>query len=72
MDEEVNLSEVFDNNYRRGGGQDAPQIELSWQGWESTSGTPADTPESVSADKLERSGKALSLALMILGRETEY
>lgn len=72
VDEVVDLGDVFDNNPRRGGGQDAPQIELSWQGWQSTGGTPADTPEAVSEDKLERAGKMLTLALMILGRETEY
>ncbi len=50
------------------GGQQTPQIELSWQGWDVT----ADTLEAISVDKLKKSGRALSLALMILGRETEY
>jgi hypothetical protein len=42
VDEAVNLGDLLDNNFRRGGGQDAPQIELSWQGWGTTRGTPAD------------------------------
>ena len=53
-------------------GQDVPHVGLSWEGWRSTSHTSADTPESVSEDKLERAGRALSLALMILGRERQY
>jgi ABC-type dipeptide/oligopeptide/nickel transport system permease component len=72
VDEVVNLAELFDNNPWRGGGQDAPEIQLSWQGSTSTSGTPTDVVEAISADRLEQAGKAVSLALMILGRETEY
>jgi hypothetical protein len=53
-------------------GVDAPLVRLSWEGWEKTSRTPADTIDNVSADNLERAGKTLALALMVLGRETTY
>ena len=59
-------------NAARGQGQEAPQIGLSWQGWEADRGTPQDIPDRISASKLEQAGRMLSLALMILGRETEY
>ena len=36
------------------------------------SGTPDDTLASISPQNLEDAGRALSLALMILGRETDY
>jgi hypothetical protein len=62
---------VFDDNPFQGG-QEAPQIAISWAGWQATSGTPADTVEAISVDNLEKAGRALSLALMILGRETQY
>jgi peptide/nickel transport system permease protein len=71
VDEAVDLSMVFDNNPLRGG-QEAPQIVISWAGWQATSGTPADTVDAISVDNLEKAGRALSLALMILGRETQY
>jgi hypothetical protein len=71
VDEAVDLSMVFDN-YPFRGGQEAPQIAVNWDGWQTTSGTPADTLDKISGDKLEKAGRAVSLALMILGRETEY
>jgi hypothetical protein len=71
VDEGMDLRLVFENA-ARGRGQDAPQIGLSWQGWESDRGTSHDTPDKISASKLEEAGRTLSLALMILGRETEY
>jgi hypothetical protein len=33
---------------------------------------PTDSLEAISKDKLERAGRAVALALMILGRETQY
>ncbi len=71
VDEPVDLSVVFDNT-ALGRGQDAPQIRLNWEGWEATSGTPEDTPDTISEDTLEKAGRSLSLALMIMGRETQY
>ena len=70
--EPVDISIVFEEREFREGGQEAPHIGLSWKDWEKTSRQSADTPEAISEDKLERAGRALTLALMILGRETEY
>jgi len=70
--EDVDISIVFEERSRSAGGQEAPQVGLHWDGWEATSGLPTDTPESVSANRLERAGRVLSLALMILGRELHY
>ena len=66
------ISIVFEERDRRAGGQEAPQVGLSWEGGELTFRRPADTLASVSEDKLEQAGRALMLALMILGRETQY
>lgn len=71
VDEAVDLSLVFnDSRFQRG--QEAPQIGLSWAGWQASSGQPGDTVDTISAEKLEKAGRTLSLALMIMGRETEY
>jgi len=69
--EAVDISIVFEEG-SDAGSQEAPRVGLSWEGWEATSRLPTDTPESVSADRLERAGRVLSLALMILGRELHY
>jgi hypothetical protein len=70
--EPVDISIVFEERSPSEGGQEAPNIGLSWQGWEETARLTRDTLESVSADKLQRSGRVATLALMILGRETQY
>jgi len=49
-----------------------PTVRLYWEGWQETSRRPEDTLENVSPDKLEQAGRTLALALMVLGRETEY
>jgi len=40
--------------------------------WEKTSHRPTDTLDAISTDRLEQAGRALTLALMIMGRETRY
>jgi peptide/nickel transport system permease protein len=70
--ESVDMSIVFDDPEYWESGSEAPYIGLSWEGWEATSRLPADTPESISEDKLEQAGRTLALALMIMGRETNY
>jgi peptide/nickel transport system permease protein len=67
--EAVDLSIIFDD---RGRGQEAPYVRLSWDGWEETSRRPTDTLENISSGSLEKSGRMISLALMILGREINY
>jgi hypothetical protein len=70
--EAVDISIVFEEKSRREGGQEAPEVVLAWEGWQDTSRLPTDTPETLSPEKLERAGRALTLALMIVGRETRY
>ncbi len=71
-DEPVDFTQVFAERSARESGQEAPQIMLHWEGWEKTALTPADTPDTISAETLQKSGRALTLSLMILGREAEY
>lgn len=68
----IDISIVFEEKSRWEGGQEAPEIVLTWEGWEATSRQAADTVEALSQDKLERAGRALTLALMVLGREVKY
>jgi hypothetical protein len=70
--EPVDLSIVFDRSQTRSGGQDAPMVGVRWSGWEQTAHTAADTLEAVDEDKLQRAGETVALALMVLGRETDY
>jgi len=70
--EPMDISIVFEDKGFLEAGQEAPNVGLSWDGWEETSRLPMDTLETISADKLESAGRALTLALMILGRETQY
>jgi hypothetical protein len=68
----VDISVVFDEGEANDPGEEAPSIGVSWESMELTSYTIGDDISSISADNLERAGRALSLALMILGRETDY
>jgi ABC-type dipeptide/oligopeptide/nickel transport system permease component len=67
--EMVDLSIIFDD---RGRGQEAPYVRLSWDGWEDTSRQPTDTIDIISPANLEKAGRVISLALMLLGREINY
>ena len=69
--ERVDISIVFEDRTLNDGGEEAPRIGLLWDGWDTTSGTVLDTYENISVVHLEESGETLSLALMILGRETQ-
>ena len=68
----VDMSIVFDSGSVSDSGEEAPGIGLNWGDWTKTSHTPQDTFDSLSVDHLESAGKALNLALMILGREINY
>jgi hypothetical protein len=70
--EPIDMSIIFEERSFLEGGQEAPQVGLSWQGWEELARRPSDTIETISDDKLEQAGQTLSLALMIMGRETQY
>ena len=72
VEDAVDMSVLFAAKTARDSGQESPDITLSWQGWEKTSRTPSDTINTISRTKIEKAGLALALALMILGRETNY
>ena len=69
--ERVDISVVFDSGATAGGNDEAPHIGILWEGWDLTAATPLDTYENISVAHLDESGETLSLALMILGRETQ-
>jgi len=70
--ETVDISIVFEDKSRRERGQDAPELTMSWEGWEERARMPADTPDAISVEQLERAGRVLTLALMTMGREIDY
>lgn len=51
---------------------DIPQVGFSRRGWERNAHLAGDSMTFVSAENMENSGRALSLGLMILGRERNY
>ena len=73
-EEAVDISMIYEETSGAGGSgsQPAPVVRLSWEGWEENARTARDTVEAISTDKLEKAGRALSMALMILGREIQY
>jgi hypothetical protein len=70
--EAVDIGIVFEDKGQQESAQEAPDVTLTWGGWETTARRPADTLDTMAADKLERAGRTLSLALMIMGREVQY
>ena len=64
----IDLSIVFEERPPQSGGDEAPQIGIYGQGWEAFSHTPQDSPALLSADSMQRFGRALTLGLMALGR----
>jgi hypothetical protein len=67
--EKVDISVVFQDQSR---GQDAPYVNVWWDGWQDTTRLPQDTLDNISPLNIEKAGKALTLALMILGHELNY
>jgi len=68
----LDLEAVQEAAIQMGEGQDFVQAQVHWEGGEDIWGTAADGPETISAESLERAGRAISLAMMVLGREWEY
>ncbi|NIM92877.1 MAG: ABC transporter permease subunit [Anaerolineales bacterium] len=72
-DEDIDISIIYeDGGSFYEAGQEAPVVQIFWEGWEDYSGMPSDTLEVVSEENLDKAGRAIAMALMILGRETEY
>ena len=70
VEDAIDIAVIYDGKSMNDVGQDAPQITLSWQGWENTAKTAQDTVGTLSSRQLERAGRTLALALMTLARET--
>ncbi|MBN1582502.1 MAG: ABC transporter permease subunit [Anaerolineae bacterium] len=68
----VDISIVFEDKSQWEGGQEAAEIFLSWQGWDSGSHLPTDSLETISQDRLGQAGQTLTLALMVIGHELNY
>ncbi len=62
--------------YKGGGaafkGQEAPTVHLTGGGWEQYALTPADTADRLVPEYMEKLGRAISIALQVLGREVSY
>ncbi|MDY7040393.1 MAG: ABC transporter permease subunit [Chloroflexota bacterium] len=72
-DEGIDLGVVFERvAVGMGGGEEAPYILVSWEGYEDSSRLATDTVALVDPQKLDQVGRSLSLALMVIGRETVY
>ena len=69
---QIDLSIVFSDTRVNASGEEAPSVGLVWEGWELTAGTQMDEVGLISLDSLKASGRAIGLALMTLGRETDY
>jgi hypothetical protein len=54
------------------GGRTALSAYVSWDGSDATAHTVMDAVESIDPDKLERLGEAVTLAVTVMSRETEY
>jgi ABC-type dipeptide/oligopeptide/nickel transport system permease component len=71
--EGIDISQIYDEGSTvQYGGQEAPEVRLHWEGWQKYSRTSADRMDVIRPRYLEDSGRAVTLALMVLGRETEY
>lgn len=69
----IDISTIYsDGNPFLQSGQEAPELQLFWEGWQAYNRLPGDTIEKISADDLETIGETLTFSLMTLGRETEY
>ncbi len=72
-DEAIEIGLIYQEvNAAEQQGQEAPEVRMSWQGWQENARLPSDTIENISAQSLEDAGKSLAMALMILGRERQY
>jgi hypothetical protein len=70
--ESMDLSRIFNPGSVYESGEEAPRVFLTWDGWRASARTKEDTIERLSQNDLERAGRALTLTLMILGREVNY
>ena len=70
VEDVIDIGVIYEGRSIDDAGEDAPQIVLSWQGWENTAKTAQDSVNTLSSRQLEQAGRTLALALMTLARET--
>lgn len=70
--EPMDVSVIFDEGSRFDSGEEGPRIDISWEGWEASSRTPADNMEAILVENLEDAGRVITYALMVIGREVQY
>jgi hypothetical protein len=68
----IDISIIYDEGSPYDSAQDAPEVRLTWEGWEENARRPADTMDNISVENLTDAGRTLALALMILGSERQY
>lgn len=68
----MDLRRIFSPGSAIESGEAAPRVRLTWDGWDLTARTTDDTLDKVSQEDLEQAGRALTLTLMIAGREVNY
>lgn len=51
--EAMDLNRIFDAGSAQEGSEEALRIVLSWEGWESTRYSSADTPDNISQDAID-------------------
>jgi hypothetical protein len=66
---QLDLARIFEENDAYESGESNPRVKLSWEGWADSTNLPTDELKTISAANLEKAGEAISLALMVLGRE---
>jgi peptide/nickel transport system permease protein len=71
-EEPIDISIIYREGTAFDSGQVAPEVRLSWEGWQEYARLPDDTMANISADNLQDAGRTLALALMIMGREQDY
>ncbi len=71
-DEPIDISIIYEEGSVFESGQDAPEVRLTWLGWEESARLPTDTLDNISVDNLDDAGRTLALALMIMAGERDY
>ncbi len=72
VDKDVDISVIYKGGRAVFKGQEAPTLRVFSQGWTRYALTPDDMPDRVSLDNLRKHGRAISIALQVLGREVSY
>jgi hypothetical protein len=69
----IDISVIYnEGNSSMEGSQEAPLVKIFREGWDQYSRRATDSLDIISSESLDKAGRTLSLALMILGRETQY